>query len=407
MTMQSSERLHALDSVRAIALVGGVVLHATLSFLPGMPPFLVAPADEPSRSLALGVLFFAIHVFRMAAFFLIAGFFARMMLEARGLGGFVRNRLVRIGVPLLVGWPIVMALIVALWIAAFAAAHPGVALKPPSAPAGHRPLLAFPLTHLWFLYVLLLLYALVIPIRCAFGRLDRSGRGRALADAIVAAIVRFPLGAAALAAPTALALYLTPRWVAWFGVPTPDQSLVPHPSSFAVFALAFGFGWLLHRQPELLRQFGRRWAWLLGLALALIGLCLVLGGIRPAFAPVEGPEKLAFAARYALAMWMSVFALIGVCVRFLSAPSKAMRFVSDSSYWVYLAHLPLVYALQFLASRLPLPWELKFPLILALAMALLLLGYRWLVRYSFVGAVLNGRRRRPQTAAVPALAQPA
>ena len=138
-------------------------------------------------ALLLGVLFFAIHVFRMAAFFLIAGFFARMMLEARGLGGFVRNRLVRIGVPLLVGWPIVMALIVALWIAAFAAAHPGVALKPPSAPAGHRPLLAFPLTHLWFLYVLLLLYALVIPIRCAFGRLDRSGRGRALADAIVAA----------------------------------------------------------------------------------------------------------------------------------------------------------------------------------------------------------------------------
>ena len=58
-------------------------------------------------------------------------------------------------------------------------------------------------------------------------------------------------------------------------------------------------------------------------------------------------------------------------------------------------------------ASLPLPWELKFPLILALAMALLLLSYRWLVRYSFVGAVLNGRRRRPQTAAVPALAQPA
>jgi peptidoglycan/LPS O-acetylase OafA/YrhL len=405
--MQSSERLHALDSVRAIALVGGVVLHATLSFLPGMPAFLIAPAAEPSRSVALGVLFFAIHVFRMTAFFLIAGFFARMMIEAKGVGGFVRNRLVRIGVPLVAGWPVVTALIVVLWVVAFAAAHPGVALKPPQAPAGHKPLLAFPLTHLWFLWVLLLLYATVIPVRCLIARLDRAGHVRALADAVVQVIVRFPLGVSILALPTCLALVLTPHWVEWFGVPTPDQSLVPPASSFAIFLLAFGFGWLLRRQPELLQVIGRRWAYFLGFAVVLIGLCLMLGGVKPSFQPAEGMAKVIFAARYALAMWMSVFALIGVCVRFLSAPSKTIRFVSDASYWVYLAHLPLVFALQFLASRLALPWEVKFPLILWLAMSLLLVSYRYLVRYSFIGAVLNGRRRRPAKAAIPALAQPA
>ena len=34
--MQTTERLHALDAVRGFALIAGVVLHATMSFLPGL-----------------------------------------------------------------------------------------------------------------------------------------------------------------------------------------------------------------------------------------------------------------------------------------------------------------------------------------------------------------------------------
>ena len=34
--MNTSERVHALDAVRALALLLGVVLHAAMSFVPGI-----------------------------------------------------------------------------------------------------------------------------------------------------------------------------------------------------------------------------------------------------------------------------------------------------------------------------------------------------------------------------------
>ena len=85
----SGERLHALDALRGFALICGVVLHAAMSYVPG---FDVWPLLDRSPSTTLAVTFFTIHMFRMTTFFVIAGFFARLMLERRGVRAFVRNR---------------------------------------------------------------------------------------------------------------------------------------------------------------------------------------------------------------------------------------------------------------------------------------------------------------------------
>ena len=82
-----SVRLHALDAARAFALLAGVVLHATMSF------FLPIPGADVSQSGALAAVFYAIHPWRMTLFFLIAGFFARLALQRRGLRAFVKDRL--------------------------------------------------------------------------------------------------------------------------------------------------------------------------------------------------------------------------------------------------------------------------------------------------------------------------
>jgi uncharacterized membrane protein len=94
----NTDRLHALDALRAFALLAGIALHATMSF------FLPIPAADSSQSVALGVTFYVIHVFRMSTFYLIAGFFAHLLLERRGLRGFVRDRARRIAAPMVVGW---------------------------------------------------------------------------------------------------------------------------------------------------------------------------------------------------------------------------------------------------------------------------------------------------------------
>ena len=90
------ERFHSLDAVRAGALLAGIVLHATMSFLPGFGA-LNWPMADASTSTTLGVTFFVLHIFRMALFFMIAGFFGRMLHQRLGTRGLIRNRLRSIG----------------------------------------------------------------------------------------------------------------------------------------------------------------------------------------------------------------------------------------------------------------------------------------------------------------------
>src|SRR5512145_387229 len=111
MNFEPGERLHALDAVRALALILGVFFHATMSFLPGMQIWVVADVD---RSEVMSGTFFLLHIFRMSMFFFVAGLFARLSLQKRGMSGFVKDRLKRIAVPLVAGWPILIAAILAV-----------------------------------------------------------------------------------------------------------------------------------------------------------------------------------------------------------------------------------------------------------------------------------------------------
>jgi glucan biosynthesis protein C len=68
------------------------------------------------------------------------------------------------------------------------------------------------------------------------------------------------------------------------------------------------------------------------------------------------------------------------------------RYLADSSYWLYLAHLPIVFFLQAALALVPWHWTIKFPLILAIALTVLLASYHYLVRPTWIGQILNGRK---------------
>lgn len=395
---QKPERLHALDAVRGFALLLGIVLHATMSFLPA--PTRIWIIEDSHPSITLGVLFFVIHVFRMTTFFLIAGFFAHLGFHRRGTSGFIRDRLQRIALPLGVGWPILFAAmtVVVFWAASFP--HGGRLPGPPSWP----PVLPrFPLTHLWFLYVLLELYAALLVLRAGVAWLDRDGRIRDRLDRLVGLMVRSRFAPALLALPIGIAFCLDPTWVGWLGVRTPDSSLVTNPQAWIGFGTAFGFGWLLHRQIDLIKILEQRW--LLNLVLAIV---LITASFFLAIASVQQPRlggyeliRLAGAACYALAIWTTTFAAIGLALRFLADFSPVRRYLADASYWLYLIHMPIVMALQVAVSQFDWPWPVKFGTIMLVALPLMFASYQYLVRYSFLGAVLNGRRVRPGAQLAP------
>lgn len=394
----SAERLHALDAVRGSALLLGIAFHATLSFLPG--PHKIWPVEDNHRSAALAVVFFSLHVFRMTTFFMIAGFFAHLTFHKRGARPFIKDRVKRIGLPLVVGWPFLFASIagVSVWAAMIAngGTLPNGALHPPPGPP-----LSFPLTHLWFLYFLLIFYAATLGGRWLVAKLDAQGRVAALADKAAAAVMANPLGPIALAAPLAVAFALNRPWLMWFGIPTPDMSLLPNLPALVGFGFAFLFGWVLHRQAGLIRQLEGRWAFNLGFAALLIGGCLSWLGVTPVVTPAAQTwQTLAYGGAYALATWCGALGFIGMALRYLSKESPARRYVADASYWLYLVHMPIIMALQLAVSRLDWPAEAKFAAILAVALPLMFASYELMVRHSFIGAVLNGRRV-PKAARLP------
>ncbi|MDF7773704.1 acyltransferase family protein [Sphingomonas sp. AOB5] len=390
------ERLHALDAVRAGALLLGVAFHASLSFLPG--PQIWVVRDTPSEAIA--TTGYVVHIFRMAAFFVIAGYFGRMLFHRRGAWGFVRDRNSRILMPLLVFWTPVMAAIIACFIWGVAAMNGGVLPKdgPPPPPITVD---TFPLTHLWFLYLLTLFYIAALAIRGIVATIDRNGSLRAgPVDAAMRALLATPAGAVILAVPLSIALAMRNNWFAWGGIPTPDTGLVPNAAALIAYGTAFTFGWLMQRQPVLLDALRRWWpVYLIGAVALTIACCIMISGVSIVTPMAEGDLKSAYAYCYALAVWTWTLGLIGAALTFLTRERPAIRYVADASYWVYLVHLPVVMAMQVLVFTLPLPALAKWGIVIGASFLILLASYHLLVRHSWIGKWLNGRKlpwRKPE-----------
>ena len=398
--IERSERLHGLDALRGAALLLGVVLHAAMSFFP-IQIWIVA---DDQRSVWASGLFFAIHLVRMATFFLIAGLFAHMLIGRRGVWGFVRNRMVRIAAPLAVFWGLVLTAIVVvlIWNASLQGLTAADAPPQPTYDGTNMPL-----THLWFLWVLMILYAGLLILRAPFAALDRSGAWGRTVDRATAGLVG-PWGPFVLGAPLALALWLHPNWIAFFGVPTPDAGLIPNTPALVGFGLAFGFGVLLDRRRDLLKRI-EAWSPVhLGLAVGAGATAMMLaGGPNPQLVPMtDAATKAMTAAAFGVATYAGVFAAVGLAMRFFAGHSAVRRYLADASYWIYIVHLPLVMAAQVLVQDLAWPWPVKLAVVVIGVLAISTASYELLIRHTFMGRWLNGRRvpwrRAPQPALVPA-----
>ena len=256
--------------VRGFALLLGIVLHATMSFLPSPTRIWIIQDSHPSMT--LGVLFFVIHVFRMTTFFLIAGFFAHMSFHRRGTWGFIKDRLQRIALPLVIGWPILFAAMVAviLWAASFP--HGGPL---PGRQAGR-----------WCCHDF---RSRISGSLCAAGTLrrlagaargviwfDQDGRIRDRVDRLVGWVMRSRFAPALLALPIGIALCLDPTWVRLDRGANAELILVTNLQAWMCYGTAFGFGWLLHRQIDLIRMLERRWLFNSLLAVVLIAASFFL-----------------------------------------------------------------------------------------------------------------------------------
>ena len=86
------------------------------------------------------------------------------------------------------------------------------------------------------------------------------------------------------------------------------------------------------------------------------------------------------------------YTFIGLAESKFGNYSPALRYISDSSYWIYLIHLPLVAFITFFLFRFPIFVEFKFIIAILSTTVIGLISYKFLVRSSIVGILLNGKK---------------
>jgi peptidoglycan/LPS O-acetylase OafA/YrhL len=169
----------------------------------------------------------------------------------------------------------------------------------------------------------------------------------------------------------------------------PDSSfgILPRPHLLAFYACFFFFGVATFAGEGLDTRLGRHWRLLLPTAIVLF-----VAGIA-----TMNDRLLASVLQPAYAWTMSL-GLIGLFARFGSRPSPLVSWLADASYWMYIVHVPLVMAAQLVVRTWAVPAGVKFLLVMATVTPLLLLSYRYGVRYTAIGRLLNGPRGTTSTA---------
>lgn len=171
----------------------------------------------------------------------------------------------------------------------------------------------------------------------------------------------------------------------WMGIFGPDTSvgILPQPHILIYYGIFFGVWALYFESNDTECRLGHRYALLLLVAnLALLPL---------GFATMQTHPERSEGIQVAFA-WLMTFGLIGLLNRYLEHEKRTIRYLSDSAYWLYIAHHPLVAMFQSGMRPWDLPALLKWAMLCVSLISVLLFSYHFLVRRTWIGWVLNGRR---------------
>jgi len=452
-------------------MLTGILLHASLPYFSrtvGMES--IWPADD-DQSLSLFLIFDFIHTWRMPTFFLLAGFFSHLVLERGSVFAFASDRLRRIAIPLLLFGPVFALLFPIIWSYGW-----NGSLSIEASAESFRKVLNLEssggiIGHLWFLYYLLLMYALLILVRLvsklkllflsivlawsAFLLMVAYIRGlgpfegvdliTALGLWMLGITLSFLITAGSLSAVALGLLSRSPlgHWIvncfysklpilliigaiALITFRGPDESKPLWPlniSDFTYHSLFFLYGYGLWTRKTFLERLQGPWTlitfWFTAIITYYLHLIAIsaMDGLNPLAQGTQYRDTLAFLnlmnrVSYGSAAVLLSLAFIGTFEAIFRNPNKTITWIADSSYWIYIIHLPIVAALTFWFAHLDrndwflyttgLNWNAEVKFIAASVVTTLIgmVSYRYLVRYTFIGWLINGRKsvrqRRPE-----------
>lgn len=370
-------RVFALDNLRA-ALVVLVVLHSASLVYSGFAPFYYEepPLADPAAVVVLGLFALINQAWFMSALFFIAGYFTPDSYDRRGARDFVRGRLLRLGVPLVIGMLVVEPI-----------ARIGLFLMPSQQTGITTPLswAAYPemigLGPLWFVAMLLVFSLLYALWRKVIGNSIPPTERRSPTPWEV----RLAVLALALCAYFWRMLVPIGQDVSLYGemLSFPTIAYLPH------YILTFIVGILAKRNRWLpgVRK-GEAWqgvvasviATIVFLPWALSGSVFLLGFSPGAEFTGHGTWQSALYALWDATLAVGLLtAVLALFTGLLTHEGPVWRFFARQSYATYLTHIVVVTFVGYGLSGLAWPALLKF-LLLALIAVPVAFGLAYAIR---------------------------
>ncbi|GAA4927870.1 fucose 4-O-acetylase-like acetyltransferase [Nonomuraea thailandensis] len=341
----SPPRLWFADNLR-ILLTSLVVLHHIAVMYSGLPLwYYVEPPTGAAAGAVLAIFVVVNQAWFMGAFFLLSGYFTPGSFDRKGPGAFLRDRLVRLGIPLVVFYFVLSPLL-----------HAG------SFPGG-SPLETYLDTigtgPLWFVLALLVFDVCYAAFRVAVAR--RAPRERAARPPAFPMVLAF-VAVLALATYALRIVLPSGTWVP--GIDFPSSAYLPQYAAFFVAgAVAYRRGWFLTVTPRM------GWAGFgLAAGASLVFLPLALAGGLEAWMGHGTLSSLFFALWDSAFAVGAVIALLAFFRRRLDGQGPLGRYLSAHAFTVYVIHAFVVTAAGLALGALAWPTPAKFALVAAVAL---------------------------------------
>lgn len=390
-------KVDGLVTVRAVAALGVVLLHACVPYLQNPMPGLVWPVHDGSR-FGVDCLFWGIEVVIMPVFLFVAGFLVWRSLHRSGPGKLIRSRARRLLLPLAFAMLVILPVEPFIWVLGFVTEGlvPVAKLKSLKidGPLGED---FWGLSHLWFLPYLFL-YVVVVAVGAMAVR--RFRRVRLLLNGVMKTPAFVPLALIAIAA---WAVFVRPDVVWGF-----QHAFLPVPSKWIYSGCFFLGGVRLGSQDWELRRLGHNARRLVPLALLLMAASVILGRWHLVQSPDHKTSHAyagaALAVLTAGAAWVATMAVMSVAVRMRNGVPRWVEYVAGASFWIYLMHHPLMglihIDLKWLVPNLS-P-AIKAALSFGFVTVMCLVTYEAFIRQSRLGIWLglSGETVKPATISV-------
>ena len=342
--MSGPPRLHYLDNLRAFVIVLVIVLHAAITYMADPPSWWYV--IDTDRSVVFTWLVLLVDVPIMQVMFFVAGYFAVRSLQRRGPRGFVREKVVRIALPWVLG--VVLLAPLATYMNYVSRGVPTGYLKFWTSDFWGP---MFQQSVYWFLWVLfvsflVLVYAYVFPARAPL---------QAAAPPVEHPRARLFLWFIVLTAGGAVLFSPNLSLDDWRSL---SYLLVVQPSRIAFYAGYFMLG-----------VYAERHGWFTETGfqprLAPWGAGCVLAGLVYLVYRMAGPD-VTLAAQAIESLLFSTFCLtaliagVALFQRWIDGAGPAWRTLSGNSFGVYYVHPLILYPLAYLFVGVSIPAVAKF-----------------------------------------------